>query len=246
VQCSRCGSELKPGARFCGRCGAPVEVAGMAHRSQRLSMTPEITAALEASRRPPPLKADVIFAIDTTGSMSDKIEGLLKTCLAFAHELASSGIDYRLGLIGFGDLLISEKMSIYPPTAQAEEFQSWIKTLPRTGGGDEPESSLDAVREALRMEFRPDAQKVVVLITDASPHDPDTKGYSAKKVTGLLCEVKALAFCIAPELECWQEMAQRTAGEWFEIKSDANFIPIIGRLAKTVSKTVTLRLTGQL
>lgn len=246
MQCSKCGHELKTGARFCSHCGAPAEVVGSAHRSQRLSMTPELTAALEAARRPPPLKADVVFVIDTTGSMSDKIEGLLKTCLAFAHELASSSIDYRLGLIGFGDLLIGEKMSIYQLTDNAEEFREWIKKLPRTGGGDEPESSLDAVREALRMEFRPDAQKVVILITDAPPHDPDTKGFSAEKVTGLLCEAKALAFCITPKLQCWQQMAERTGGEWFEIKSDANFIPIIGRLAKTVSKTVTLRLTGKL
>ncbi len=246
MQCQVCGNEVKPDARFCSGCGAAVAAASTTHRSQRLSLTPEITAALEAAQRPPPLKADVIFAIDTTGSMSDKIEGLLKICLAFAHELASSGIDYRLGLIGFGDLLIKEKMSIYPPTARAEEFQDWIRELPRTEGGDEPESSLDAVREALRMEFRPDAQKVVILITDAPPHDPDTKGYSADKVTGLLCEVKALAFCITPRLKCWQEMAERTGGEWFEIKSDANFIPIIGRLAKRVSQTVTLRLTGRL
>jgi Mg-chelatase subunit ChlD len=244
MQCPKCGHELRPGGRFCSHCGAAVEAAGSTHRSQRLSMTPEVAAALEAARRP--LKADVVFVIDTTGSMSDKIEGLLKTCLAFAHELASSSIDYRLGLIGFGDLLLKEKMSIYPPTDKAETFQGWIKELPRTGGGDEPESSLDAVREALRLEFRPDAQKVVILITDAPPHDPDTRGYSAEKVTGLLCEAKALAFCITPPLRCWQEMAERTGGEWFEIKSDANFIPIIGRLAKTVSRTVTLRLTGRL
>lgn len=149
-------------------------------------------------------------------------------------------------IIGFGDLLIKEEMSIYPPTGQADVFQGWVEQLPRTGGGDEPESSLDALRQALCMEFRPDGQKVIILITDASPHDPDTAGYSAARVTQLLCEAQALAFCIAPALDCWREMAQRTGGEWFQIKSDANFIPIIGRLAQTVSRTVTLRLTGRL
>lgn len=253
MQCTTCGNDLRENARYCSRCGSPVRLPMPPLPIERprswscpLQMTAELEQSLANASQPIAPRADVIFAIDTTGSMSGKIEGLLRTCLAFSHELASCSIDYRLGLIGFGDLPLKEKMSIYPPTAKVDVFQEWIRKLPRTAGGDAPESSLDAVREALRMDLRPDAQRVIILITDAPPHDPDMDGYTAEKVIDLLLQARCLTFCIAPDLECWKEMAHRTEGEWFKIESDADFLSIISRLAKSVSETVTVRLTGKL
>lgn len=236
--CRECGREMRVGARFCPWCGTPARATTSV---QRLTPLP-----IQERWSPPSLPADIVFVLDTTGSMDDEIDGLIHTCTLFADEIAASSIDYRLGLIGFGDLLIGEEMTIYPLTRSANKFKEWVTNIPRTGGGDEPESSLDAVREALTFEFRPDAQKVLILITDASPHDPDTDGYSATEITNLLRESNVLAFCITPSLDCWQQMADATGGEWFEIQSDTDFVSIIGRLAESVATGVTIRLTQRL
>ena len=54
------------------------------------------------------------------------------------------------------------------------------------GGGDEPESSLDAILLALRQPFAPGANKVIVLVTDAPPHVPDREARSVEEVSAAL------------------------------------------------------------
>ena len=45
--------------------------------------------------------ADIVFLVDTSGSMSDAIEGVKSSCSLFASEVAKQGVQVRLGLIGF-------------------------------------------------------------------------------------------------------------------------------------------------
>jgi len=46
-------------------------------------------------------KVDLAFVIDTTGSMSDKIEGLLATCAKFVDEFASLDLQHRVAIVAF-------------------------------------------------------------------------------------------------------------------------------------------------
>jgi uncharacterized protein YegL len=45
--------------------------------------------------------ADVIFLVDTSGSMCDEIEAVKSSCVDFADHIAAEGADVRLGLVGF-------------------------------------------------------------------------------------------------------------------------------------------------
>jgi hypothetical protein len=45
-----------------------------------------------------------------------------------------------------------------------------LGTLYASGGGDGPEAVTAALAEALNMDWRPEASKMVVLIADAPPH----------------------------------------------------------------------------
>src|SRR5260221_10064632 len=47
------------------------------------------------------VSADVIFLMDTSGSMGDEIESVKQSCQAFAKEITKRGASVRLGLIGF-------------------------------------------------------------------------------------------------------------------------------------------------
>jgi len=186
--------------------------------------------------------AEIVFAIDTTGSMTPYIDGLTDTCLRFADIIESKRIRARLGLVGFGDLKLGERMTVFPPTEDTQLFKENVRTLPRTGGGDIPESSLDALREALRLESRKDSQKVIVLITDAPPHDPDESGSRWRDILRSLKESNVLLYCIAPRVECWLEMPRATGGEWLPIAGDTNFASILLRLGETVGNEISVRL----
>ncbi len=48
-----------------------------------------------------PVNADIIFLLDTSGSMSSAIEAIKRSCSHFADQIAHQGARVRLGLIGF-------------------------------------------------------------------------------------------------------------------------------------------------
>ncbi|MFN6471634.1 MAG: hypothetical protein RMY36_018445 [Nostoc sp. SerVER01] len=46
-------------------------------------------------------KLDIVFMVDTSGSMSDEINAVKSSCVAFADRIIKEGANVRLGLVGF-------------------------------------------------------------------------------------------------------------------------------------------------
>ena len=115
-------------------------------------------------------KADVVFLIDNTGSMTDKIQHVNDNLFSFANSLSNCNVQYSV--ISYGD--ISEGASqIFPFTSDVNTVKSNIVSMNRTGGGDGPESALEGIRDAisyLGTNGRSDATKQIILITDANYH----------------------------------------------------------------------------
>ena len=114
--------------------------------------------------------ADIIFVLDVTGSMSDEIDKVKNNIIEFADSLSYRGIDYRLGMVTFLDVV----ENVYPFTTDVQYFQSLVDQQYAHGGGDEPENSLQALMEATKYPFREKANRVVVWITDATYHESDS------------------------------------------------------------------------
>ncbi len=53
------------------------------------------------------------------------------------------------------------------------EFTDWVSSLHAGGGGDIPEDQLDALAYAASFPFRPQAEGIIILVTDAPPHFKD-------------------------------------------------------------------------
>ena len=122
---------------------------------------------------------DVVYVFDTTGSMGDEITGVIQTSIAFADELESKGRDYRLGLVTFSDQVRAVYHEDGSLTDNAEVFKGWVSGLKAEGGDEDPENDYAALLKALQMTFRDEAQKIIILITDAPPHhygDPEDGG----------------------------------------------------------------------
>lgn len=120
---------------------------------------------------------DIVICLDTTGSMS----GVIKSVQAnigkgLVEELdkkmtkQQGKLDWRGRVIGFGDMNCKDKMYEGTFTKDAQKLAKEIADIPRTGGGDEPESSLDALYLAAQSEWRKGpVHKVIILFTDAPP-----------------------------------------------------------------------------
>jgi hypothetical protein len=134
---------------------------------------------------------DIVFVMDVTESMQPYIDAIKQNMVNFAHDLAANNRDYRLGLVTFEDYVVSA----YPDcncayrdtlTPDVNQFIKWVGTLHATGGGDIPEDQLDALAYASKLPFRPQAQAILILITDAPCHvagdGPDRTGDEAYRL----------------------------------------------------------------
>ena len=123
--------------------------------------------------------ADIVFVVDNTGSMGSFIRDVANNLSTFASDL--SGYNVRYGLIAYGDLSDST-IKTYPYTDTSDGIKNNLLDVAShlTGGGDEPESTLDAIMAALKnYDFRADAAHEIIVVTDASFHTKDTKPQSS-------------------------------------------------------------------
>lgn len=132
-------------------------------------------------------QVDIMFILDCTESMGGEIDAIRDAVLSFVDTLQGGGLHVRVGLIEFRDRLINEEPRVLlfdgqPFTNDPRAFRREAMTLQAIGGGDPPESSLDAILLALRQPFDPRAQKILVLITDAPPHVPDKEAQTVEQV----------------------------------------------------------------
>ena len=129
-------------------------------------------------------KADVVFVIDTTGSMSGAISGVKNNINTFASKLVSDyNIDVNFALIDYRDITVDgidstvlhKNLSSNWYTS-VSSFTNAVNSLSVNGGGDTPETPIDALEIARKLDWRGDSAKFVILVTDADYKNNNTSG----------------------------------------------------------------------
>lgn len=180
---------------------------------------------------------DVVFLLDTTYSMEPFIEGLKRKCIDFAAEVRRGGRDVRLGLVAYGDTGINEPIRVFPLTAEIQQFQSHVANVPRNSGGDDPESSVDALDKALTLEFRPGASLCFVLITDAQTH----REQELHRIVRAMNERKVVSFVVSRgEFRSIYEKICLNGGE-FKAIEEADFATLLEGVAEKLDAAIRSR-----
>ncbi len=120
-----------------------------------------------------PVPLDVCFLIDTTGSMGDEIASIKGALLAMTEKLRGMEreFDLRYSAVLYRDIGDEYLTARHPFTNDIEAFDEALRAVQANGGGDGPESLNQGLAEAVdRVDWRPDAAKVMFLIADAQPH----------------------------------------------------------------------------
>lgn len=128
---------------------------------------------------------DIVFVIDATESMQPLIDKVKSLTLSFREEL-ERGLErnkrkiknLRIRVIVFRDYYVDGKYAMeesrfFILPEEKQDFYNFVSKIRAGGGGDEPESGLEALALALRSDFVKDGDKkrhVIVLFTDASAH----------------------------------------------------------------------------
>jgi hypothetical protein len=189
--------------------------------------------------------ADIVFLIDVTGSMQPCIDALRDNIRTFIDTLSTSDAnnsnpikDWRGRVIGYRDHKHDAEWLVqFPFVRDTNELKGQLSKLQAQGGGDEPESLLDALYmvstcpqgakgevDELKWRYLSDASRVVVLFTDATYHAkmtiPEAAGGDVDDVINHLTTSKILLTYFAPNLPCYDELAKlpKSAFECIDIE----------------------------
>jgi len=130
---------------------------------------------------PEPLPLDVLFVMDTTGSMGEEIQRLKSTIeIIYANlEELKPRPRVRFGLVLYkdrGDEYITETT---PFTGDLEAFQASLDPVEASGGGDGPEDLESALDDAVNaMDWNKDGLRLAFVVTDAEAHLDYNRDYT--------------------------------------------------------------------
>ncbi len=181
---------------------------------------------------------DIVFVVDTTGSMWGMIDDVVAGGAEFAESRARAGISYRLGLVEFSDYV--EFYHGYDLIADVSVFRTWVLGMSAGGGGDWAEVSLDGIYDALdSMHFRPGAQIVIIMVTDAPYHYlGDGTVYSDVTLDMVLTNLydhRAMLFVVSSYyVEDYAMLCDSTGGRFFSWSGSGDFRLILPLIVESV------------
>lgn len=138
---------------------------------------------------------DIIICIDATGSMSPVIDNVKNGAIAFHDDLlkkmtekGKSIDELRIKCIYYRDFYCDsepfKESSFFSLPKERENFSNFVNGIFAEGGGDEPESGLEALAVAIRSDWSQSGNKrrqVIVFWSDASCHPLEkAKGLTLK------------------------------------------------------------------
>lgn len=121
---------------------------------------------------------DLVLCIDSTGSMQPTIDALAAALDQLVDILGGISPKLRLGIVHYkdsGELGKTGAKLIQALARNVKVARDKLLKLRAFGGGDLPEAVAGGLELALsrRLGWNPDANKLVVVIGDAPPHEPD-------------------------------------------------------------------------
>jgi Mg-chelatase subunit ChlD len=213
------------------RCAALCAVLGLF-----LGAALTVRAADAKPTAPPKPKVEVVFCLDTTGSMGGLIDGAKKKIWAIANQIAGGkpNPDLKIGLVAFrdrGDVYITK---VFDLTDDLDAVHGHLKEFQAAGGGDEPESVNQALYDSVhKIKWSTDdrALRMIFLVGDAPPHMdyPDDVKYPET------CKVAAAKGIIINTVQCgnsaetrkfWQDICRKAEGSYVQIAQDGGVVAI--------------------
>ncbi|MBI3910727.1 MAG: VWA domain-containing protein [Armatimonadetes bacterium] len=198
-------------------------------------MTPSARGG-PAEPKPRP-KMEVVFTLDTTGSMSGLIEGAKRKIWSIVNQILSGKPtpEVKIGLVAYRDRGDEYITQITPLTPDVDAVYAALTELRANGGRDAPESVNQALHEAVtKIEWckdNKDTLKIIYLVGDAPPH----MDYSDDVKYPETCRLAVANSILINTLQCgamegtgeiWQEIARLAEGQYAAIPADGGAVAI--------------------
>lgn len=176
---------------------------------------------------PAPVRLEMVFVVDTTGSMSGLIEGAKQRIWGIVNQVMQEPhSSVQIGLVAYRDRGDDYVTQILPLTEDLDKVYTTLMNYEADGGGDTSEDVRTALAAGLNnagwsLEAS-NLTQIIFLVGDAPPHDDyddatDTLVTAANAVQrGII--VNTIQCGVAAETtRVWRSIAERGKGQYFAI-----------------------------
>lgn len=203
----------------------------------------------------PERRVEVVFVLDSTGSMSGLIEGAKRKIWSIANTIASvePAPTLKVGLVSYrdrGDAYVTKRFDL---TDDLDQVYGNLQGFQAQGGGDTPESVNQGLNEAvtqLSWSDGPQVTKIIFLVGDCPPHmdyDDDVK-YPETCKLAVSKDMKINTIQCGSDgntTPIWQDIARKAEGEYIALAQDGAMQAISTPYDEEISK-VNVVLNGTL
>ena len=170
---------------------------------------------------------DVVFVLDTTGSMSGLIQTAKEKIWSIASTMASAQPtpDIRIGLVGYRDRGDAYVTRVVDLNSNLDAVYAELMSFEAGGGGDTPESVNKALYDAvynMSWSDRGQAYRTVFLVGDAPPH----MDYNEIRYPEIIATARDKGI-VVNTIQCgelgvtvdpWQAIASLGSGNFFQVE----------------------------
>jgi Mg-chelatase subunit ChlD len=196
-------------------------------------VSPVTVPPIVANQHP---QIEVVFVLDTTGSMGGLIAAAKEKIWSIASTMASAQTapEIKMGLVAYrdrGDAYVTQTIAL---SSDLDSMYAKLMDFQANGGGDGPESVNQALNDAVNKiswSQNPNTYKVIFLVGDAPPH-MDYQDDVKYPVTIALAKQKGI---IVNAIQCgqdssatndWQQVASLGQGSYFQVEQSGNAVAI--------------------
>jgi Mg-chelatase subunit ChlD len=205
-------------------------VGALRHRAVAgVPIVPALVVAPQPRAQAPRPRVELVFALDTTGSMSGLIEGAKRKIWSLASFVARGQPtpELRVGLVAYRDIGDEYVTRVYDLDDDLDRVYARLQQLGAAGGGDGPEHVARALHESVhRMHWtKGQSVKVIYLVGDAPPHTDYQDGFdldAAAKAAGRQgITVHTIRCGNDPSTEtAWRQVASLGHGDFLTIQQN--------------------------
>ncbi|MEM1229381.1 MAG: vWA domain-containing protein [Pseudomonadota bacterium] len=181
-------------------------------------------------------RIEVVFALDTTGSMGGLIQAAKDKIWSIASTMAAAdpAPEIAIGLVAYRDRGDDYVTRVFDLTTDLDAIYAQLIAFQADGGGDGPESvnkALDDALHAISWTERADTYRTLFLVGDAPAH----MDYQGERRYPELARIAAARGIVINTIRCgaqadtgaqWQQIAQATQGHFFTVTQNGGAVAI--------------------
>jgi Mg-chelatase subunit ChlD len=175
-------------------------------------------------------RVEVVFCLDTTGSMSGLIEGAKAKIWSISNQIANGKPtpDLKIGLVAYRDKGDAYVTQVHDLTDDLDAVHAKLREFKAEGGGDGPESVNQALDDAVnKVKWSTDKKtlRIIFLVGDCEPHMDYKDDVKYPDTCKKACEKAILINTVQcggdPEArKHWQEICLKAEGSYVQIAQD--------------------------